>query len=160
LLGFFGGVPPINYMPKGKDLIAYCGLYCGDCYSYKGKIADLARDLRKELRQEKFDERAETMSKTSFFAAFKNYPQCYELLGEMVKFRCKRSCRGGGGPPGCKMRDCCRKKGINGCWQCNEFETCKKLDFLKPFHEDAHIKNLKILKKTGVDSFLESKRYW
>jgi hypothetical protein len=147
-------------MAESKDLIAYCGLYCGDCYRYKGRIADLARDLRKELRQEKFELTADTMSQTSFFAAFKDYPQCYELLGEMVKFRCKRSCRGGGGPPVCRIRDCCQKKGIDGCWQCDVFDTCKKLDFLKPFHDDAHIKNLKILKKSATASFLEGKRNW
>ncbi len=147
-------------MAEEKDLIAYCGLYCGDCNSYKGKIADLARDLRKELRQANFDRQAELMSEIPFFAVFKNYPQCYEVLGQMVKMRCKRTCRGGGGPPGCKMRDCCRKKEIEGCWQCGEFETCKKLDFLKTFHEDAHLKNLRILKKAGVDSFLSGKRYW
>jgi hypothetical protein len=147
-------------MAEEKDLIAYCGLYCGDCYQYQGKIADLARDLRKELRQVKFDERAEKMSANSFFAAFKNYPQCYELLGTMVKFRCKRACRGGGGPPVCKIRECCRGKGIEGCWQCDEFETCEKMDFLKAFHEDAHLKNLRIIKKSGVDSFISGKRYW
>jgi len=38
-----------------EDLVAYCGLYCGDCFNYKGEIADLARDLRKELRKTKFD---------------------------------------------------------------------------------------------------------
>ena len=42
-------------MNEQKELIAYCGLYCGDCFAYQGKIADLARDLRKELRQSKFD---------------------------------------------------------------------------------------------------------
>jgi hypothetical protein len=147
-------------MAENRDLIAYCGLHCGDCFMYQGRIADLARDLRKELRQAKFDKRAETMSEISFFAAFKNYPQCYELLGEMVKFRCKRTCRGGGGLPVCKIRDCCRKKDSDGCWQCDDFETCKKLDFLKTFHGEAHLKNLRILKKAGVDSFLEGKRYW
>ncbi len=143
-----------------KDLIAYCGLYCGDCYRYKGKIADLARDLRKELRQEKFDQTAESMSQSSFFAILKYYPQCYDVLGTLVKFRCKRTCRGGGGPPVCKIRDCSQKQGFDGCWQCDDFETCQKLDFLKPFHEDAHIKNLKILKKAGVDSFLKGKKNW
>ena len=34
---------------QDKNLVAYCGLYCGDCPMYKGKIADLARDLRKIL---------------------------------------------------------------------------------------------------------------
>ena len=45
-----------------KDLIAYCGLYCGDCFAHRGKIADLARDLRKELRQAKFDRIVESLS--------------------------------------------------------------------------------------------------
>ena len=45
-----------------KELVAYCGLYCGDCYRHKGRLADLARDLRKELRQEKFDVTAGKMA--------------------------------------------------------------------------------------------------
>ena len=48
-------------MVKEKDLVAYCGLYCGDCFGYKGKIADLARDLRKELRAAKFAKIAEAL---------------------------------------------------------------------------------------------------
>jgi hypothetical protein len=144
----------------GEALISSCGLYCGDCYRYKGRIADLARDLRKELRQEKFDLAAEAMSQFSFFAEFKNYPQCYGLLGEMVKLRCKQSCRGGGGPPVCKIRACCEKKSIQGCWLCAEFETCPKLDHLKNFHEDALLKNLKALQAGGVAGFLKGKRYF
>ena len=147
-------------MPEGKELIAYCGLYCGDCFGHQGKIADLARDLRKELRKHRFDKTAETLSEVSFFATFKNYPQCYEVLGALVRLRCKNTCKGGGGPPFCKMRICCQKKGIDGCWECEEFETCDKLDFLKPNHGDAHIKNLRKLKKAGVDSFLKGKKYW
>ncbi|MBE9513069.1 MAG: DUF3795 domain-containing protein [Chloroflexi bacterium] len=146
-------------MTEGQELIAYCGLYCGDCFGYKGNLADLARDLRKELRQAKFDKTAKHLSTIPFFKAFENYPQCYEVLGALVKLRCK-SCKAGGGPPFCKIRSCCLKKGINGCWQCDEFETCVKLDFLKPNHEDAHIKNLRILKKKGVDAFLSGKKYW
>ena len=147
-------------MPEAKDLIACCGVYCGDCFGYKGIIADLSRDLRKELRQAKFARIAEFMSETPFFAVFKNYPQCYEVLGALVKFRCKKACCGGGGPPFCKIRKCCQKKSFDGCWQCDEFETCENLNFLKRSHGDAHIKNLKTLKKEGVDSFLGGKRYW
>ena len=147
-------------MTEEKDLIAYCGLSCGDCFGYQGKLADLARDLRKELRQAKFEKTAEAMSDIPFFAVLKNYPQCYEVLGALVKFRCKRTCRGGGGPPFCKMRQCCQKKGIEGCWECDDFETCEKLDFLKPAHGEAHLKNLRTLKKQGVDAFIKGKRYW
>lgn len=30
-------------------------------------------------------------------------------------------CRGGGGDRDCYQRDCCRNKGIGGCWDCNSF---------------------------------------
>lgn len=143
-----------------KDLVAFCGLSCEDCFIYHGKIADLARDLRKELRLARFDNEAELMSQEPFFAVFKDYPKCYEVLGALVKFRCKRACRGGGGPPFCKIRKCCQKKGFEGCWQCDDFETCTKLDFLKPFHGDAHIKNMKRIRNHGIDSFLAGKRDW
>lgn len=58
-------------MSNNENLIAYCGLYCGDCFGYKGKIAELAKDLRKELRQEKF----EIMIKGIPFKALKNYKE-------------------------------------------------------------------------------------
>ncbi|MCD6163616.1 MAG: DUF3795 domain-containing protein [candidate division Zixibacteria bacterium] len=148
-------------MPKDdKQLIAYCGLYCGDCFAYKGMMADLARDLRKELRQSKFDRTAEFLSSISFFKVYENYPQCYDVLGAMVKMRCKKACKGGGGPPFCKIRKCCQKKGIDGCWECDEFETCEKLDFLKPAHKDGHIKNLRKIKRKGVNEFLAGKKHW
>jgi hypothetical protein len=78
----------------------------------------------------------------------------------MVKLRCKSACRGGGEPPFCKMRNCCREKGIEGYCQCDEFESCKKLNFLNTVHEDAHIKNLKILRKKDMAEFISGKRYW
>lgn len=130
-------------MSEGKNPVAYCGLYCNKCFSHEGRIADLARDLRKELRKAKFDKKAEGMSKISFFKSFENYSQCYEVLGTMVKLRCKTVCRDGGGNPFCKIRKCCEKKNIEGCWLCNEFETCNTLDFLRPIHGDEHIGNLK-----------------
>ena len=147
-------------MIENKNLVAYCGLYCGDCFAHKGKIADLARDLRKELRQSRFDKTAESLSNFSFFRVFKNYSQCYGVLGALVKFRCKNACRGGGGPPFCKMRKCCQKKGIEGCWECDEFEKCEKLEFPESNHGDAHMKNLRKIRKKGIDNFLKGKRYW
>jgi len=145
---------------EDKNLIAYCGLYCGDCPIYKGKIADLARDLRKELRGARFGKTAEALSKNSFFKRFNNYPQCYEVLGAMVKLRCRKICKDGGGPPFCKIRKCCQKKGIEGCWECEEFETCEKLDFLKPGHGDAHIRNIRKISKQGTEEFLKGEKYW
>jgi len=139
-----------------RDLAAYCGLYCGDCFGHQGKIADLARDLRKELRQAKFDRVAEGIP----FKEFQNYKECYEVLGALVRLRCRRACRGGGGNPMCKIRTCCQRKGLEGCWQCDDFETCEKLGDLTAGHGEAHIKNLRILRRKGLDAFLAGKRYW
>jgi hypothetical protein len=145
---------------EDENLIAYCGLYCGDCHGYNGKIPDLARDLRKELRQIHYDKFADFISNYSFGKDFKNYDECYKVLGAMVKFRCRKGCQNGGGSPFCKIRKCIQKKGIDGCWKCTEFETCKKLIFLENVHGDAHIKNLKIIKKIGVKEFVKGKTLW
>ena len=111
-------------MSKENNLMAYCGLRCNECFSHEGRIADLARDLRKELRKARFEKKAEGMSQISFFKSFENYNQCYEVLGTMVKLRCKTVCRDGGGNPFCKIRKCCEKKNIEGCWLCTGFESC------------------------------------
>jgi hypothetical protein len=143
-----------------KDFIAYCGLYCRECPGHQGIIADLARDLRKELRKAKVEKIAETLATAPQFKEFKHYQETYDLLGAFVKFRCTRICKKGGGPPFCKIRKCCQEKEIDGCWQCDLFTTCEKLDFLKSGHGDAHIKNLRILKRKGVKEFLQGKKHW
>lgn len=132
-------------MGKEDNAIAYCGLDCADCFSRKGEIADLAKALRKKLREEKFAKMAPGLSK--FFKTFQDYDACYEVLGAMVKLRCGHSCRDGGGNPFCKVRACCKKKEIEGCWECAEFETCEKPDFLEPIHGDIHRKNVRKMMK-------------
>jgi hypothetical protein len=143
-----------------ENLIAYCGLYCKDCHGFNGKIPDLARDLRKELRDAKYDKFAGFISTYSFGKDFKEYDTCYKVLGAMVKFRCKKGCKNGGGSPFCNIRKCAQKKDLDGCWECTDFETCKKLDFLIPVHGNAHIKNLKNIKKNGKKEILKGKSLW
>jgi hypothetical protein len=145
-------------MTGTKELVAFCGIYCGDCFIHKGEIADLARDLRKELRGAKFGVFAEAVA--PFFKEFKNYDECYAVLGGMVKLRCKRACKGGGANPGCKIRLCCQKKGYVTCAECADFETCGKLEFLKAVHGEANLKNLRKLKKYGVERFVAGARDW
>jgi hypothetical protein len=142
------------------NLIAYCGLYCADCHGYTGEIPDLARDLRKSLREYRYDLFADFISKSDFGKDFENYDECYKVLGAMVKFRCKKGCRNGGGSPFCKIRKCATKKELDGCWECDHFETCNELVFLENVHGDAYIKNLKNLKKKGKKEFVKGKTLW
>lgn len=143
-----------------EELIAYCGLYCGDCHGYQQRVPDLARDLRKELRQTKYKKFAAFISKEKFGEGFKEYDACYEVLGAMVKFRCHKGCRGGGGNPWCPIRKCAQKKQLDGCWECGEFADCDKLSFLEGVHGDGHQKNLRRLKRKGKAAFLTGKRDW
>jgi hypothetical protein len=147
-------------MNEQEKAVAYCGLFCEECFSYKGSVADLARDLRKELRSCRFDKTAEGLSTLPFFKDFEDYETCYKVLGAMVKLRCRKLCRNGGGNPYCKIRTCCERKGYDGCWECDDFETCDKLTFLKGNHGDAHIKNMKTIKRRGLTEFLKGKKYW
>jgi len=146
--------------PKEEDLVAFCGLFCKDCHGFTQQIPDLARDLRKELRSSRYDLFAHFISTYNFGKDFEKYDECYKVLGAMVKFRCHKGCRGGGGSPFCNIRKCCQKKELTGCWECPEIEECKKLDFLRPVHGEGHLKNLRILKSKGIDGFLEGKSYW
>lgn len=145
---------------NNEQLIAYCGLCCFDCHGYQQKIPDLARDLRAELRSSRYEKFASYLSTVPFGRGFRHYKECYEVLGSMVRFRCPKGCRKGGGNPFCAIRKCSVKKKLDGCWECALFEKCEKLDFLKHVHDNGHIKNLNILKKKGKSVFLNGKRHW
>ena len=80
-------------------------------------------------------------------------------VGGMAKLRCKRGCRDNGGLPQCKIRNCCEEHDVQGCLQCIDFETCKKLSSRTATHGDAHTKNLRTINKRGVDSFPNGKRF-
>jgi len=66
-------------------------------------------------------------------------------LDRLASLVCK-GCRENGGPPWCKIRSCCQKKGYEGCAECDQFETCDKLKILETYHKDEHIKNLRKIK--------------
>ncbi len=142
---------------SGENLqkTTYCGLYCGNCSFGTGAIPDLARDLRKELREQRFDKVAELIP----FPEFKKYPECYEVLGAMVKLRCK-GCRGGTRSRYCEIARCVIEHEVAGCWECDSFDGCGKLDFLAAVHGDAHLKNLRKIKKAGVDAWVEGGPLW
>ncbi len=147
-------------MEQEKNLVGYCGLFCGDCHGFNGRIPDLARDLRRELRESRYDMFAGVMAQSPFGKDFKQYDECYRVLGAMVRFRCRKGCRNGGGNPACKIRKCAQKKSYEGCWLCAEFENCENLNFLVNVHGDAHKKNLRGIKRNGLKPFIEGKRFW
>jgi hypothetical protein len=139
-----------------KNLVAYCGLYCGDCPGYTGEVADRSRDLREILQQTGFD----TFARQIPDPKFKHYAECYECLGAMMDTQCPQVCRERGDDVKCDIRECSIERGYDGCWECGEFEECQKLTRLTAVHKDAHINNLRIIAKEGISALVGSKRSW
>lgn len=141
-------------MTKNKNLTAYCGLYCGDCLSHQGKIAKLANDLMSELNKWKFYKYAAL--KELKMPEFKNYNRFQKLLAGLTKLHCRNGCRGkvdsphAGNLPNCRIKKCAQKLKLNGCWECDKLDKCKKLRVLASVHGKAAINNLRKIKRLGI----------
>lgn len=143
---------------KKKKLLAYCGLYCGDCGGYTGTIADAAANLQKELEDYKFVRTAKHL----FSDQLKDYDKFVEMLGFMTTLKCDVFCRNKTDTStSCQIRKCCREKGYYGCYECDDFEVCEKLESMKDLHQDSCVKNLRAIKEMGLEKWIElGTRYW
>ncbi len=144
------------------SLIAYCGLFCGDCVIRKGEIWRLSKDLLPRLQTPEFRKLVDGLPHLhEEFNVFQDYDRCCAMLEAIVDhLQCTAVCKQGGGSTNCEIRRCCQEKGIQGCWMCDCFETCETLAWLSPVHRGAHLENLRQLRDRGVAAFLEGEKYW
>lgn len=55
-------------------------------------------------------------------------PEIKPILEKLITFECKKFCRDGGGKSSiCPIKACCVNHKIIGCWECPDFDSCKKL---------------------------------
>lgn len=66
-------------MKESKDLLAYCGFYCGDCLGYTGVVANAAQGLMEVLETYKFDRTAECV----FPEVLSEYDKFLEMLWDL-----------------------------------------------------------------------------
>ena len=128
---------------QDRDLTAYCGLDCRQCFGYTQTIPEAAKNLRRVMRAERMKAAWAGMPFLGDYDSFK------KTLDRLASLSCK-GCRENGGNPWCKIRKCCRKKGYESCAQCDQFETCDKLKILETYHKDEHLRNLRKVKKSGT----------
>jgi hypothetical protein len=146
-----------------KEVLAYCGFYCGDCLGYTGVIADAAENLTEVLERYQFHRTAECV----FPEQLRDYDKLREMLGFMTGLRCAGICREerqDGGASGCQVKNCCKERGYYACYECDDFETCDILDSLhKGLHTDSCVKNMKAIREMGLEAWLTGGRryvYW
>jgi hypothetical protein len=133
-----------------KNLVGYCGLYCGACGIHQGKIKQAAENLRKIISVYGFDKLTAELAKHE--PAFHHYTEFENVLDGFVKMfgECP-GCLTGGGPPDCAIRECCKPKAYSTCVECVETETCEKLQEYGP----QAIERLQKIKAMGVDKWTE-----
>ena len=148
-------------MIKEIELIGYCGLYCGDCIRYRSRASDLAKELLCELHNTEFSKyaaiKSSSVNQLDAVKKFEHYGECCEVLEAMVVLQCSSPCRIGRGCAtfSCGILACCREKGFDGCWQCDDFEGCHRFESLRAIHGDSPRQNLRTINKFGLDKWVE-----
>ncbi|MBU1053646.1 MAG: DUF3795 domain-containing protein [Proteobacteria bacterium] len=145
-----------------ESQVAYCGLYCGDCIIRNGKLSTLANELLSQMRKPEFEKLSEGLPKImpDLFDALNATERCIRVLESMTHLDCIKICKDGGGGSNCSIRLCCQGKHIEGCWSCDEFETCVTLSWINPVHKDAHRQNIRIIRENSIEGFLKGIKHW
>jgi hypothetical protein len=148
-------------MENKKELLAYCGFYCGDCLGYTGLLAKRAKSLMTVLEKYRFEQIARSL----FPKELKEYDRFHQMLGFMTGLKCPKICRERKEvETSCQVKKCCIDKGFYACYECDDLETCDKLKSLfEGLHYDASVKNLKGIKEMGLEAWIEKGKrhhYW
>ncbi|MFX0007312.1 MAG: DUF3795 domain-containing protein [Promethearchaeota archaeon] len=147
-------------MKDSKKLLAYCGLYCGDCAGYLGEISDAAIKLENKLNQYKFEKTAKNL----FTEKLKEYDKFHEMLQFITELKCEKICREKEDTEhSCKVRKCCRSKRYFACYECEIYENCETLRITnkQELYGDSYLKNFEGIKEMGLDNWMKKgKRYW
>ncbi len=162
-----------------KKLVCPCGLTCCDCLFYKSEIYDAARKLKKLIKLNDLDlflkgnsikknwkslsehmllgEEQEWEQVGKYLEIFKDMPLFINILDGIIKLQCKATCQEtggcslGGNTHECHALRCVKSNGYDGCWQCDKFENCDKLGFVKERYGAVIEENLRIAKDKGVE---------
>ncbi len=130
--------------------LAPCGLNCVKCIAFgEGDIKKHSNELKRLLGS--FDNYAERFS--NFIPVFKNYSAFKELLNYFTQANCKGCRQGDGKYPNCSVASCCKQKGIDFCFQCEEF-PCEKINF-DPNLKERWIKINNRMKAIGLEAYYE-----
>ena len=137
-------------MGAGREYTSYCGLYCQDCIPSNRGLFSRVQGLKSLLKELQLDKYAHL--KSGQHGIFKEYPTFLEVLHEIGKLECPGPCRSGGGKRVCKVRDRVLAADYEGCWECDQYGSCEKLDPLKEVHPNLEY-HLQLIKNEGTESW-------
>jgi len=133
---------------------AYCGLHCGDCIPSRDGLYSALMEARKQLADVDFHAYCRIRSRRD--PRLEKYQDFEDTLDAIISTRCMLPCREGGGKTDCRVRDCAREKGLEGCWECSSAELCPKLEPLRQHH--PFDENLRLIHELGIEGWTEGRR--
>ncbi|NWF87325.1 DUF3795 domain-containing protein [Candidatus Bathyarchaeota archaeon] len=125
--------------------VAHCGLYCGLC-AQRSCIPQQASQLQKSLHEEGFDDFYQYVPEMK-----DAFPSFWNFLQKLAEFNC--TCRTGGGPPDCKIRQCTKQRNVEVCPQCKEY-PCALVQSLAE-HYQTLIQDGRRLQKVGLEKWVK-----
>lgn len=130
--------------------LAPCGLSCRKCFANtKGDIATLSTQLQEKLGA--FGTYAERFS--GFLTVFTDYPAFEGLLSYFAQGHCDGCRQGTCLYPNCGVSTCYQDKGVDFCFQCENF-PCDKTNF-DPHLECRWRQMNERMKEIGVEAYYE-----
>jgi hypothetical protein len=131
------------------DLVTYCGAYCGLCARYHGYTAfrEAASMLSEIADAHGFQYWMPGAVKDFDYNEFRKGLAFFSDAGSWLV--CQGSCRDGDGRPDCPMRNCCRERKLDNCFNCSYF-PCDKVA-----QNEGMLKRARKYKKLGKDKWLQ-----
>jgi len=114
-------------------LIGRCGLYCGACNIYCVYI-DEKKEKQKQMAE--------------FFKCRPEQVRCQGCQNLTPDDWCLE----------CKILQCLNRNSYRYCYECNEIETCDIYQEVNRRYDNLPFKNLKRLRESGEDRWLEEQR--
>jgi hypothetical protein len=136
-----------------KGSLGPCGLCCETCFAHvDGDIRRYSLKLKEKLGN--FDAYAQRFETLLGNPVFKKYPDFKEMLDYLAAENC-RGCRNEQCKlfTDCGVRPCHQEKGVDFCYQCDEF-PCNRTNYDDRLYKIWVLINEKIRKK-GLESYYE-----
>ena len=132
------------------ERLAPCGLDCRRCYGYSGgSIKENSTQLLESLSGlEKVAGMLEGV-----IPAFKGYPQFKEMLEFLAGGSCPGCRQGGSKFPLCSARTCFKEKGVDFCFQCDQY-PCDRNRYHPPLRK-KWLDNNNRMKEIGIEAFYQ-----
>jgi hypothetical protein len=139
---------------EAKELIGYCGIYCGSCGMFRGRIyAKIAQEFLEIIKAAGYpDELTINTKGVKPDFDFKEFLKGVEHFSkEDSGAYCQESCKQGGGVS-CKFRLCVTERGLEICYECKDF-PCKHFSETIDKSQEK-LKDYERFKKCGFEEWL------